>query len=81
LAGFVSKRLDISPYTRRFLFIFVLITIELVFWAFLYAFIYTKTLSTGKGVIFIQPLITALLGSTLFPKIHKALRSLSRSRR
>ena len=81
LTGFVSKRIDISPYTRRFILIFILITIELILWAFLYAFIYTKTLNTGKGVIFIQPLITALLGSTLFPQIRKAVQAISRFRR
>jgi len=81
LTGFVSKRIDISPYTRRFILTFILITIELILWAFLYAFIYTKTLNTGKGVIFIQPLITALLGSTLFPQIRKAVQAISRFRR
>ena len=81
LAGFVSKRIDVSSSWRRFLFIFVLITIELVFWAFLYSFIYSKTLNTGKGVIFLQPLITALIGSLLFPQIRKAIKAISRYRR
>jgi rod shape-determining protein MreD len=81
LAGFVSKRIDVSSYWRSFLFIFVLITIELVFWAFLYSFIYSKTLNTGKGVIFLQPLITAFLGSMLFPQIRKAIQAVSRYRR
>lgn len=81
LAGFVSKRIDISPIARSFLFIFVLITTELVLWVFLYSFIYSKTLDTGKGVIFLQPLITALIGSVLFPKINKAKQAISRSRR
>ena len=81
LAGFVSKRIDVSSFSRRFLFIFVLITIELIFWAFLYSFIYSKTLNTGKGVIFLQPLITALIGSMLFPKIRKATKAISRYRR
>jgi rod shape-determining protein MreD len=81
LAGFVSKRIDVSSSWRSFLFIFVLITIELVFWAFLYSFIYSKTLNTGKGVIFLQPLITALVGSILFPQIQKATKAISRYRR
>ncbi len=81
LAGFVSKRIDVSPFLRSFLFIFVLITIELIFWAFLYSFIYSKALNTGKGVIFLQPLITALIGSTFFPQIHKAIKAISLFRR
>ncbi|MGD8539653.1 MAG: rod shape-determining protein MreD [Candidatus Aminicenantes bacterium] len=81
LAGFVSKRIDVSSPSRSFLFIFVLITIELIFWAFLYSFIYSKILNTGKGVIFLQPLITALLGSLLFPQIRRATQAISRYRR
>jgi rod shape-determining protein MreD len=81
IAGFVSKRIDVSSYWRNFLFIFVLITIELVFWAFLYSFIYSKTLNTGKGVIFLQPLISAFLGSMLFPQIRKVIKAVSRHRR
>jgi rod shape-determining protein MreD len=81
LAGFVSKRIDVSSRSRSFLFIFVLITIELVFWAFLYSFIYSKTLNTGKGVIFLQPFITAIVGSMLFPQIRKATQAISKYRR
>jgi rod shape-determining protein MreD len=81
LAGFVSKRINVSSLSRSFLFIFVLITIELIFWAFLYSFIYSKTLNTGKGVIFLQPLITALVGSMLFPQIRKAIQAILRYRR
>jgi rod shape-determining protein MreD len=81
LAGFVSKRIEVSTPSRSFLFIFVLIAIELIFWAFLYSFIYSKTLNTGKGVIFLQPLITALIGSVLFPQIRKATQAISRYRR
>jgi rod shape-determining protein MreD len=81
LAGFVSKRIDVSTPSRSFLFIFLLITIELIFWAFLYSFIYSKTINTGKGVIFLQPLITALVGSLLFPQIRKATQAISRYRR
>ena len=81
LAGFVSKRINVSSLSRSFIFIFVLIAIELIFWAFLYSFIYSKTLNTGKGVIFLQPLITALIGSALFPQIRKAIKAISRYRR
>lgn len=81
LAGYVSKRIDVSSSWRSFLFIFMLITIELIFWAFLYSFIYSKTLNTGKGVVFLQPLITALFGSMLFPQIRKATKAISRYRR
>lgn len=81
LAGLVSKRIDVSSFTRTFLFIFVLITVELMFWAFLYSFIYSKTLNTGRGVIFLQPFITALIGSTLFPRIRQGLAAISKHKR
>lgn len=81
LAGFVTKRIDVSSFSRSFLFVFILITIELIFWAFLYSFIYSKTINAGKGIIFLQPLITALIGSALFPQIHKARKAISMYRK
>lgn len=81
VAGFVAKRLNVVPASRNFVFIFIMITIELILWASLYSFVYSKGLNTGRGVIFIQPLVTALIGTGLFPFIRKTIKSLYAHRR
>jgi len=80
IAGFVAKRINVVPASRNFVFVFIMITIELILWASLYAFVYSKGFNTGRGVIFIQPLITALIGSVLFPLIRKTIKSMNTNR-
>jgi len=81
IAGFVAKRINVVPATRNFVFIFIMIALELILWASLYSFVYSKGLNTGRGVIFLQPLVTALIGTALFPFIRKTIKSLYASRR
>ena len=76
-AGFVAKRINVGPWLRNFIFIFVLISMELILWSSLYSFIYSKSFNTGRGLVFLQPLITALVGSSLFPSIRRIVSSLS----
>jgi len=70
LAGYISKRIDVGPFVRNFLFIFILICLELTLWSFLYFFIFSERINTKNGLIFLQPLVTGLLGSTLFHLIQ-----------
>jgi hypothetical protein len=58
-----------------------MIALELILWASLYSFVYSKGLNTGRGVIFLQPLVTALIGTALFPFIRKIIKSIYTSRR
>lgn len=81
IAGFIAKRINVIPATRNFVFIFIMITFELILWASLYSFVYSKGLNTGRGVIFLQPLVTALIGTVLFPFIRKTIKSIYASRR
>ena len=81
IAGFVAKRINVVPATRNFVFIFIMISVELILWASLYSFVYSKGLITGRGVIFLQPLVTALIGTVLFPFIRKIIKVLYASRR
>ena len=66
LAGYLSKKIDIAPPIRNFFFLVVLIIFELILWALLYFFIVPEGINTGRGLIFIQPLSTAFLGSVIF---------------
>jgi len=66
LAGYISRKLDVSPFFRKLIFIFVLLSLEFVLWAFLSLFIYSERLLIGRTLQSFQPLATALLGSVLF---------------
>jgi len=65
-AGYVSRKMNVFPFFRNFIFIFILATGELAVWAFLYTLVFSKNLITGNALIFFQPLATAVLGSLIF---------------
>ncbi len=71
LAGYISKKIDIHPPIRNFFFLLILLSFELILWGLLYSFIIPETLNTGGGLILLQPLITAFLGSILFFLLRK----------
>ena len=74
-AGYVAKKIDVLPFLRSFIFIFLLISFEFILWALLYSFIFSGSINTGRGSIFFQPLSTALVGSVLFFFLRKFKRS------
>lgn len=71
LAGYIAKKIDISPFLRNFVLISILIAVELSLWVVLYSYIFSEKVSTGNGLLFFQPFGTALLGSSLFHIIRK----------
>lgn len=74
LAGYLSKKIDVQPFLRNFLFIMVMISFELLVWLLLYSFIIGKKISPGGRLIILQPLATALMGSVLFFMFKKLRR-------
>jgi len=66
LAGVTARKMDVVTFRRSFMYIFVFSGLELVIWAFLYTLIFSERINTGGGVVFFQPLGTALLGSLVF---------------
>jgi rod shape-determining protein MreD len=74
-AGYIAKKIDIDPPLRSFAFIFFLVSFEFILWALLYSFIFSESINTGRGLIFFQPLGTALVGSILFYLLKKFKRS------
>ncbi|MCK4336652.1 MAG: hypothetical protein KAX11_01830, partial [Candidatus Aminicenantes bacterium] len=70
LAGIIAKRINTVLFSRNFIFIFFLSGMELLIWAFLYVFIFSERINTGQGLIFFQPMGTALLGSISFKLIR-----------
>lgn len=74
-AGYIAKKIDVYPPLRSFIFIFLLISFEFILWALLYSFVFSGSINTGRGLIFFQPLSTALVGSVLFFFLRKFKRS------
>jgi hypothetical protein len=70
-AGYFSGKINVIPIRRNFVFIFLLLCLELIIWALLYSFIFSERVSTGGGLLFFQPLITAALGSLIYRLIRK----------
>lgn len=75
LAGYISGKINVTSARRNFIFVFVLLCVELLVWAVLYSFIFSEKVNTGGGLIFFQPLVTAVLGSLAFRFIFKQKRS------
>ncbi len=78
LAGYISKKVNVLTFSRNFLFIFILLFIEMAVWILLYAFIFSGPINTGGGLLFLQPLATALFGSLIFTSLEKWKRVFSR---
>jgi rod shape-determining protein MreD len=78
-AGSMSRKIDIIPFRRNFLFLFFLLAGELVIWILLYALIYGEPIHTGNGLIVFQPLVTAILGSVIIVLLKKKRRALEES--
>ena len=65
-AGYFSGKINVIPVRRNFVFVFFLLCLELLIWAGLYSFIFSEKVSTGRGLLFFQPLVTAVLGSLAY---------------
>jgi rod shape-determining protein MreD len=70
-AGYVSKKMNVAPLLRNFVFIFVMATGELAIWAFFYGLVFSNRIATGNALIFFQPLATSVLGSALFAAVRR----------
>jgi len=62
-AGLISRKIHVAPFFRNFVFIFILATVEIALWVFLYSLIFSAKVATRGGFVFFQPLTTAVLGS------------------
>jgi rod shape-determining protein MreD len=71
LGGFISKKINVVPLKRTFLFLFLMASFELLLWSGLYILIFSEMVNSGKGLLFFQPLSSAFLGSLLFPFLRK----------
>lgn len=71
MAGYISRKINVTPFLRNVVFIFVMLSLELGLWAFLYSYIFVEKLYTRRGILLLQPLVTAVIGSIIFRFIPK----------
>lgn len=70
-AGYFSSKINVVPFRRNFVFIFVLIDLELIIWVSLIFFIFSERVYTGNVLLFFQPLSMAALGSVIYHYLKK----------
>jgi rod shape-determining protein MreD len=71
LTGIISRKVNVVPFLRNLVFIGVMASFELILWMGMSALIFAEGINFGKGLIFLQPVFTAIVGSLLFLGIRK----------
>lgn len=74
--GYVAKRIDVGPFGRNALFLLVMSVLETLLWAVLMAIVRSRSVNLFGGLLFVQPVLTAVLGSSLF-RIERWMRARS----
>jgi rod shape-determining protein MreD len=64
--GFISRRIDVAPFTRNALFMLVMSVLEMALWVLLTAVVRPGSVNLHGGLVLLQPIVTAVLGSSLF---------------
>ena len=64
-AGYASKKINVMTFGRSFIFIILLIILELILWVSISLFVYSKNWIAGQELILFQPFVTAGLGSII----------------
>jgi rod shape-determining protein MreD len=65
-AGYISRKINVAPFFRNFIFLLILATIELALWKFLALSLFGDKFTIGGGVTLLQPFVTALAVAALF---------------
>ncbi|MBN2207271.1 MAG: rod shape-determining protein MreD [Candidatus Aminicenantes bacterium] len=71
LAGVFAQRFDMTPLRRLFLFLFAVAAVELAVWMSLSSLIYAHRIDSAGGLLFLQPLNTALWGGLIFYALRR----------
>jgi rod shape-determining protein MreD len=64
--GYISRRIDIAPFARNALFMMVMSVLEMILWVLLTAAVRLESVNFHGGLMLLQPVVTAVLGSSLF---------------
>lgn len=71
LAGSFAQRFDMTPLRRLFLFLFGVSAFELAVWMALSSLFYAHRVDSAGGLLFLQPLNTALWGGLIFYALRR----------
>ncbi len=63
--GFISRRMDVSSFSRQTVFLFVMSGLELAAWVLLSTVVLGGRVNIRHGLLILQPAVTALLGSAI----------------
>jgi rod shape-determining protein MreD len=64
--GYVSRRIDVAPFARNALFMLVMSVLEMTLWFLITVVVRLDSVNLHGGLSLLQPVITAILGSSLF---------------
>jgi rod shape-determining protein MreD len=64
--GYISRRIDVAPLARNALFMLVMSVVEMTLWVLITAVVRLRSVSWYGGLILLQPVVTAVVGSLLF---------------
>jgi rod shape-determining protein MreD len=65
-AGYISRKINVTPVTRSYIFVLVLATVELFLWKFLALFLFGERFAAAGGLFLLQPPVTALVVTVAF---------------
>jgi len=65
LTGWLSQRLDVHTFYKRFVFLFFMSLFQLFFWVIFYFLIFRRSLLYSQPALYLQPLFSGLLGSLI----------------
>jgi rod shape-determining protein MreD len=65
-AGYISRKINVLPPSRTFVFVLIMAAAELALWKFLVLFLFGEKWSSGGGLVFLQPLSTAVVVTLFF---------------
>jgi len=71
-AGYISRKINVTPVSRTFVFVLIMATIELFLWKSLALFLFGERFTAARGLIFLQPLFTALFVTVAFQVYRRA---------
>jgi rod shape-determining protein MreD len=64
-AGFIARRIDVAPFVRNALFTLIMAVLEVTLWVLITAVVRLESVNLHGGLLFLQPLVTAVLVSSL----------------
>jgi len=70
-AGFVSRKINVTPFGRNIIFLLILSSLELALWLALAMFIFSRKLDMAGGTIFLQPVVTSLAAGSITKLSHR----------